>query len=284
MRKRARTWVLAGSFLIAGSLTAEPIGDLQARLAGMRHDRPTRIQVDVEFKHRGSAPLHLNKNKRRGAATVVYGPRGVESLTQKWVGSSSRFSFWKESKVKTEIPMLEEAEALDLADPAGMMEHLLSEAVLVSDETATWKGQPARYLVIRPGLVATDRDGNAVEADRTPLNLLIKVWLDETGAPLAMERSMEFRLGPALVVTEAQAFTFHQMDGRLLVAEVEESFSSTALAVLRGRDSKKIKVTSVEHDGKRVPAPVALPAKNMLLPADNAPSSKGSVASPSDGV
>lgn len=284
MRKRARMWVLAGSFLVTSSLAAEPLGDLQARMAGLRNDQPTRIQVDVEFKHRGSAPLHLNKNKRRGAATVVYGPRGVESLSQKWVGSSSRFSFWKESKVETEISLLEETEALDLADPAGMMEFLLSEAVLLSDETATWKGQPARYLVIRPGMGATDRDGEAVLAKGTPLNLLMKVWLDETGMPLAMERSMEFRLGPALVVTESQAFTFEQRDGRLLVAEVEENFSSTALAVLRGRDSKKIKVTSVEHDGKRVPEPVALPTKNMLLPADNAPLSTGSVTLPSDGV
>lgn len=251
MRRQARMWVLAGSLLAASSLAAEPLGELQARLAGMRNDQPTRIQMDVELQHRGSAPLHLNKQKRRGAATVVYGPKGVESLTQKWTGTSSRFSFWKERNVETDMPLLAETEANDLADPAGMMDLLLREAVLLSDEAATWEGRPARLLVIRPSLAAASPRETA-EGERTPLDLRARFWLDDSGTPIAMERSMEFRLGPALVMTETQAFTFQQVDGRLLVSEAEETFSSKALAVLRGRDSKKIKVTAVERGGERV--------------------------------
>ncbi len=73
----------------------------------------------------------------------------------------------------------------------------------------------------------------------------VKVWLDETGAPLAMERSFETRLGPALDATQLQSLTFQQVGGRLLVAEARQSYSGTALAVLRSRDTKKIKVTEI---------------------------------------
>ncbi len=283
MRNQARMWILAGSLLVTSPLAADPIGDLQARLAGMHNDQPTRMQVDVEFRHRGSAPLHLSKNRKRGAATIVYGSKGVTNLTERWSTNSSRFSFWKKRNVETKASLLDWSEASVLADPAGFMGLLLDEASLLSDETVTWNGQPARHLVIRPGKLA--RKDEPAEAHRTPFNLLMRVWLDESGAPLAMEHATEFRLGPALVMTEAKTFTFQQIDGRLLVAETEETFSSTALAVLRGRGSKKIKVTSVEQDGKRVsPDRVTLPAKSMLLPADNAPLSTGNVALPADGV
>lgn len=243
MRKQARMWVLAGSLLVAGPLVAEPLGELRSRVAGMRNDQPVRIHVDVELSHRGSAPLHLNKSKRRGEATVVHGPKGVESLTQKSLGTSSRFSFWKESNVETEMQLLDETEANDLADPAGMIEQLLSEAILLSDESVTWKGRPARFLVIRPGQLPV-LEGS--DGDRTPLNLEARIWLDESGTPLAMERAAEFRLGSALVMTETQSFTFREEGGRLQVAEAEQTSSSRALAVLRGRDSKTMKVTSVK--------------------------------------
>jgi len=61
-----------------------------------------------------------------------------------------------------------------------------------------------------------------------------------------MERSVDLRLGAALSVTEQQSFTFQLVDGRLLADEVEETSSGTALAVLRSRDTRKLKVTAVE--------------------------------------
>jgi hypothetical protein len=58
-----------------------------------------------------------------------------------------------------------------------------------------------------------------------------------------MERSMDLLLGPALKATEHQALTFQQVNGRLLVAEARETYSGTALAVLRSGDARKVKVS-----------------------------------------
>ena len=216
--------LVSSQLLISSHLRAEPLTDLQARLASLRNDRTTRIKIEVELRHKGTAPLHLSGIKKHGQAIVAYGPAGVRMIDQRWFGSTNRFSAWRKSQVETEIPLLDDVEAVDLIDPASTLELLLSDATLLSDETVLWQGRPARYLVIRPGLLAADRqDGRAAgESDPGPLALEVGIWLDETGAPLAMERSMELRFA-LLNVTEHQAFTFQQVDGRLLVDESRET-------------------------------------------------------------
>lgn len=216
----------------------------------MRNDQKTRIEVEIEYRHRGSAPLHLNKEKRRGVAVVEAGPKGVKKITSRWLGTSTRFSAWGKKKGENAEPLLNDTDALDLVNPAEMMEIFLNEATLLSDEKVTWQGQPARLLVVRPSLLEPKRKdgkepGKGEEPEPKRYAIEAKVWLDENGAPLAMERGFEYRLGPALSWTSSQSYTFQQVEGRLLVAEAEETYSGTGLAVLHSRDDRKMKVVSV---------------------------------------
>jgi hypothetical protein len=231
---------LTGGLMVASVLPAQPLDPLQARLAALRSEQPIRLKVDVELRHRGSAPLHLNGTKKQGRAIVIYGPHGPEVREQKWRETSSGFSVWRPSTVEVEIPLVDPAEAGDLVDPAGMLALLLRGATLLSDEEVTWQNQPARLLVVRPGpLAAGDGPGDSPERFVTEA----KIWLDAGGSPLALERSMELRLGPALQVTQHQTLTFQQVEGRLLAARSEETYSGTALAVLHSKDEKKMKIT-----------------------------------------
>lgn len=236
MNRQALGWTLAAGLLMSTQVSAQPINDLQTRLASMRNDQKTRLEVEIEFRHRGSAPLHLNKEKRRGVAVVEAGPKGVKKITSRWLTKGARFSVWGKQKNENEAPLLNDTDALTLVNPAGMMEAFLSEATLLSDEKVTWQGQPARLLVIRPAMLDGKAAATSEETEPKPHAITVKVWLDENGVPLAMESDFELRLGPALSVTGGQSFTFQQVEGRLLVAEAEETYSGTALAVLRGRD------------------------------------------------
>jgi hypothetical protein len=246
---RRQTWsgIVFVGLLVSGPLAAEPLSDLRTRLAAMRSDQPVRMEMDVELKHRESAPLHLNKEKRSGRAVVDYGSRGVQMIEQRWLGSSTRISVWRKGKGETEMPLLDEGEAHDVADPVDMLDFLLKDAALVTDEAATWQEQPARFLLIDP-LEANrkDEDAPAKGSDPKPFTLEAKIWLNDSGVPLAMERSMEIRLGAALSMTEHQTFTFQQVEGRLRAVRVDKTYSGTGLAVLHGQDDKKIKVTAVK--------------------------------------
>jgi hypothetical protein len=242
---KASGWLVTGGLMLASALPAQPLDPLQVRLAALRSDQPIRLKVDVELTHRGSAPLHWNGTKKKGRAIVVYGPHGPEVREQRWRGSANRFSAWRQSKAEVETPLLDGAEAGDLVDPAGMLALLLRGATVLSDEEVTWQGQPARLLVIRPDPLAAQRQDEAKTAEGNPERFVTeaKIWLDAGGSPLALERSAELRFGPALQVTQHQALTFQQVEGRLLAARSEETYSGTALAVLHSRDEKKMKIT-----------------------------------------
>lgn len=244
MKTKAFMVIIAGGLLAAEASSAQALSDLQTRLAELRSDQPLRLEVEVELEHRGTAPLHWNDTRQRGTAVVVSGRHGAHVREQRWSGRSTRFSFWRSGQgdVDTE-PMIDELEAADLIDPAGALARVLDDATLVSDQPATWQGQPARLLVVHPQVGAERQSGQAAPQNGPmPFFAEARIWLDESGDPLALERTGELRLGGSLAVVESQILTFRQAGGRLLVDEARQTFSSTALAVLRGRDDKRIKV------------------------------------------
>ena len=88
----------------------------------------------------------MSGTKKRGRAIVVYGSHGPEVREQRWRESSTLFSAWRQSKSDVGIPLLDQAEAGDLADPAGMLELLLRGATVLSDEEAG-SALGAKFLV-----------------------------------------------------------------------------------------------------------------------------------------
>jgi hypothetical protein len=195
VRKHALRWIVASGLLCAGSLAAaEPLQELQVRLAGLRDTQPIRLKVDIEMQHRGTAPLHLNDAKLRGTAIVRLDRQGIEVRERRREGDITQFSLWQEPK-EGHVPLLDEESARQLADPVVMIEPLLAEGVRVSDEAVTWQDRPARLLVIRPRVPEELAEAkNSAGSDRPALAGDAKLWLDENGRPLALERSVELRL------------------------------------------------------------------------------------------
>jgi hypothetical protein len=248
--------LLATLVVTPRALRAEPLAELGARVAEMRNVAAMRLEVEVEVKERGSAPLHLRGTRQRGGAVIEWGPEGVESLEQWWLGTGGRLSVWKRAQRRPVIDegdrVLSEVEAAELADPAAMLGELLADATLLSDETSTWEGRPARRLAIRPALLAPREGlGEGESREPQPLALLLHVWLDEAGAPIAIERSVDFELGPALAVRQRQTLVLRQLDGRLLVAEMRETWSGRALALLRRQEDRRVVLHSVEGASSR---------------------------------
>jgi hypothetical protein len=247
---------VAGTASAAGNATeqasaqpsAQPLADLSARLAAWSSDAPLRVEVEVEQKHRGSAPLHLRRTKQVGGAVIEWGPRGVESLEQWWFGAGARVTIWERAQRRPVIDeddrVLSDQEASELADPAGTLGVLLQGATLLADEPSTWDGRAARRLTIRPAtLNANERAPEREGPD--PLELRLAVWLDEAGEPLAVERSVDFAAGP-FSAQQRQTLVLGQVDGRLVVSEMRETWTGQAVALLRGQDDKRVVLRSAE--------------------------------------
>jgi len=245
---QALRMAVAGGLLISSVLAAEPLKDLQDKLASARSGQPIRVKVDVALEHQGKAPLHLNDVKEHGRVIVAAGPWGVEIREQKRIGSSTHLSLWrspgKTAPGEAAVPMVEEEEARMLVDPAGWLSPFLSESALVEEQAVTWEGQPARLLVIRPAQLPAEKTVEPASTRDEPEPVVVggKIWLGADGLPLALETTTELRL-PAFTMTRHQSLTFQQVGGRLLVARSTATFSGTALLALRGTDVKTMKVT-----------------------------------------
>jgi len=82
MNRQVLRIAMAGGLLISSALAAQPLKDLQERLAAVRSDQPIRVKVDVELQHKGTAPLHLNSDKQRGRVIIEAGPWGVKAWAE----------------------------------------------------------------------------------------------------------------------------------------------------------------------------------------------------------
>jgi hypothetical protein len=235
---------------VAPAAPVEPMAELRERVARLGNTQPTRLGIDVERKHRGDAPLHMRRTKKAGGAIVEYGPRGVESLEQWWGETDWTISLWQGGRKHRDVDegdrLLSDVEAETLADPMGLLGSLLEGGEILAEEPASWRGQPARLLTIRPGPFSKRGEQGQGNEDLGPLALRLGLWLDERGDPLAMDLTTELALGPVLRVDQRQAFTFQRIDERLLVAEVAETWHGSALGVLQGKDDRWIVVRKVE--------------------------------------
>jgi hypothetical protein len=227
MKSRALGWLMASGLFISSSLTAEPLNELRARLTAMRSVQPIRLQVDIELEHSDREGLVASRGKAKGKATVDYGPKGVKVHGSRWKGSFHSSSFGnQEEPERIAMPLLDKGEAELLVDPAGVMDFLLRDASLLREESTTWQGQVARRLVFLPTTVG---EKAASSGAFWRFSGEIELWLGDGGAPLAMRHTMRLNGEPAVAVKREQLLIFQQIEGRLLGARTEDTFSGAAV-------------------------------------------------------
>ena len=227
MTSRALGLWMASGLLISGALTAEPLTDLRARMAALRNAPPIRLKVEIERKHSESAPGHKSSAKQTGRATIVYGPKGVQIRGQRTSGSSQSSSWGTDEECRKwiEIPMLDMGEASLLVDPATVLYYLLWDATLLRDEPVTWQGQAARLLVFVPTSVGVKAASFGAFWRFTGE---VKIWLSDGGMPLAMQHALRPNVEETTVPGKRdQLLIFQEVDGRLLAARTEDTFSGT---------------------------------------------------------
>ena len=196
-------------------------------MAALRNAQPIRLKVEIERKHAESSPGHKSSAKQTGRVTIDYGPKGVRIRGRLSGGQSS--SSWGADKEECrpkwiEIPTLDEGEASLLVDPATVLYYLLWDASLLSDKPVTWQGQAARLLVFVP----TSVGAKAASSDAFwRFTGEVKIWLSDSGMPLAMQHAMRPNVEDTVPGKKDQLLIFQQVDGRLLAARTEDTFSGT---------------------------------------------------------
>jgi hypothetical protein len=224
-------------FLLAapGPLCADGLTDLRATLQKLQSDQPLRARVEIKTRRLGG---ESDKQKQSQAISVVIVESGPQGLTLSWSPEQikqSRKAAWAETAnpdaPKSDLATLKAlaaVEALNLLDAADPLRRGLEKAVLQEDKRDNYHGKPVRLLVIRVELGLDEEERKALKSSEA----VLKLWLDDDGVPLAMERDIQARFSKFLIgfrVHEHETREFQQAGGRLVIVRTSKDSSGSGL-------------------------------------------------------
>ncbi len=188
--------------LAAPPLHADRLTDLRATLEKLRGDSPVKAQIVVRT-------VRKNGDKEEaGQATqeaTVFAEQGAQGLRLTWgpqLLAEARKAAWQKAAnpdAKTtqgaDLAVLDAEQAVELLDAADSLLLDLQRAVLVEDKVEPRGGKPTRVLIVKPhdGLSASDRKALKSREDT------LKVWLDDGGVPVALDRSTKLKFSKLLI-------------------------------------------------------------------------------------
>jgi hypothetical protein len=211
------TLLLAPTLLFADGLT-----DVRAALQKLQSDHPLRARVEIKTRRSGG---ESNKQKQSESISSVTVESGAEGLKLSWSPDqikASRKAAWAEianpDAPKSDIATLKTLEAgqgLNLLDAADPLRRGLERARLLEDKSDTYKGKPARLLVIRIDLTLDEEERKALKSSEA----IEKLWLDADGIPIAMDRNIDAKFSKFLIgfkIHEHETREFQRAGGRLV--------------------------------------------------------------------
>ena len=231
-----KSLLLGLSLLLSPTLLfADGLSDVRTTLQKLQSDLPLRARVEIKSRHSGG---ESNKQRQFGGDSIVAVESGADGLKLIWSADEvrqSRKAAWAEvanpdapkSDLGT-LKALDAAQALNLLDAADSLRRGLERATLLEDKPDTHKGKPARLLVLRIDLGLDEEERKALKSSETYL----KLWLDDDGVPLAMERDVQAKFSRFLIgfrIHEHDTRTYQRAGGRLVVTRATHDTSGAGL-------------------------------------------------------
>ena len=214
-------------------LFADGLTDVRAALQKLQSDQPIRARVEIKSRRSGG---ESNKQKQSESVSSAIVESGAEGLKMSWSPDQikqSRKAAWTEitnpdapkSDIAT-LKALEPGHALNLLDAADPLRRGLERARLLEDKSDTYKGKPARLLVIRIELALDEEERKALKSSET----IEKLWLDNDGIPIAMERNIDAKFSKFLIgfkIHERETREFLRAGGRLVTTSSTKESSGS---------------------------------------------------------
>jgi hypothetical protein len=227
---------LALLFLAAPALIyADGLSDVRATLQKLQSDQPLRARVEIKGRHSGGESAKQKQSEEINTVMVEDGPDGLKLSWSPEQIRQSRKAAWEEiSNPDTprsdlaRLKALEGGQALNLLDAADALRRVLEKAVLREDKRENYQGKPARLLVFRIDLGLDEEERKALKSSEA----VLKLWLDNDGVPLAMERDIQAKFSKFLIgyrIHEHDTRDYQRVGGRLVIIHATRDASGSGL-------------------------------------------------------
>jgi hypothetical protein len=251
MTSRSLVVLVAALLLPSGRAHADPLGDLRASLQKLVGEQPIKAQIVVKNIVKNNDEGQAQQTVEEGAVVAEDGPQGLRLSWAPQQILEARKAEWQKAAnpdapaqhSSSSLSVLGAKDAADLLGYAEPLRLLLEGATLVENKVEPRNGKPGRLLVLRPrdGLTASEKKSLKERED------ILKVWLDETGVPLALDRSVKLKFSKFFIsfaVSVHEARTLTRLGDRLLVTQWSEESSGSGLGQT-GESRKTMRVTPV---------------------------------------
>lgn len=223
-------------FLAApGLLYADGLSDVRATLQKLQSDQPLRARVEIKGWHSGGESQKQKQSQEINTVIVESGPDGLKLFWTPEQIKQSRKAAWEEihnpdapRSDLARLKAIEAGQALNLLDAADALRRVLEKAALLEDKRDNYLGKPARLLVLRIDLGLDEEERKALRSSDSTL----KLWLDNEGVPLAMERDVQAKFSKFLVgyrIHEHDTREYQRAAGRLVITHATRDASGSGL-------------------------------------------------------
>jgi hypothetical protein len=216
-------------------LFADGLSDVRATLQKLQSDQLLRARIEIKSRRSGG---ESGKQKESESVSTVIVENGPDGLKLSWSPDQirqSRKAAWNEvtnpdtprSDLAT-LKALEPAQALNLLDAADGLRRALEKSELREDKRENYQSKSARVLVFRIELGLDEEERKALKSSET----YFKLWLDDDGVPLGMERDVQAKFSRFLVgfrIHEHDTRTYQRAGGRLVVTHSTHESSGAGL-------------------------------------------------------
>lgn len=227
----------ASALLLALPLHANPLQELRDTLGRLSGHTPLKAVVQLKSEGRSSDGDETETNSGLASVQLEDGPQGLRlSYPQAALSKAAQEDAARATNPKAPTPTatglrnLGFSEVRELSRAAENLRRSLANAVLKTERSEPWQGQPARVLVFDVPQVKKDKYVKKYEST-------LEVWLGADGVPLASRNKQRVE-GSAFVVisfemqnTEEQVFA---LVGERLVATQRISTNSGSGAGQKG--------------------------------------------------
>lgn len=222
---RFQTFLILATLLASGLSQADGLGELRDSLAKFNGTAAIGAQLSMQKASKNgdsdepklsSAQARVNASSSNGALQISYDAAtlaSVETEANKRSGDAEAVT-----PLADLLRDITPTQVNTMLSYAGSLTRKLEQATLKDDKADTFDGKPARLLVFEVPLNASAKD----RASMKEYTGTLKVWLDDTGVPLAIDQEQVFsgrRMLISFKGSSSESATLHQVGERLVVVE-----------------------------------------------------------------
>lgn len=242
-----RLLTAAALALLATTAHADAIGDLRTALHALAGTKPVRAAYERRDTNVSRGRFFDGDSAANGAAVATIDADGLTVMYPRTHLEAVRAQTLEEAsgakKPDRKRPRAGEASPMriaELLDYAPALEAMLHDAKLLEDRAVTFRGQPARLIVVQPVVnVEGMKEGHFKQkSDR------LSIWLGADRVPLAAERVGSYTAGFLFLhidFTSKDSWTFAHRDDRLIVTRHDRNSATEGL----GQKSNSTEVETV---------------------------------------